>query len=235
MSAGIAHELNQPLNAIKMGSDYLKMMVENRKKISEKNLVEVAGLIGEQLDRASGIMDRLREFGRKADFAKEIVDINKAVRVVSGIIAQQFRLENIELKIHLGKKIPPILALNTRIEQVIFNLVTNARDAIKHKKDAGISAKPGAIFIKTFIENDCVVLKVADTGTGIPKGIRDRVFEPFFTTKEVGKGMGLGLSITYGIVRDYNGKIEIQSKEDVGTSIRLAFPATPPQSQKEDA
>jgi histidine kinase len=62
MSAGIAHELNQPLNAIKMGSDYLKMMVENRKKISEKNLVEVAGLIGEQLDRASGIMDRLREF-----------------------------------------------------------------------------------------------------------------------------------------------------------------------------
>lgn len=227
MSAGIAHELNQPLNAIKMGSDYLKMMVENRKKISMQNLVKVANLIGGQVDRASEIMDRLREFGRKPDFAKEKVDLNKAVRTVSGIISPQLRLEGIELQIRLGQNIPPILALNTRIEQVIFNLVTNARDAIKHKKDAGISDQEGTISIKTFIENDHAVLTVADTGIGIPKEIVGKVFEPFFTTKVVGKGMGLGLSITYGIVRDFNGEIEIKSKEGVGTRIRLAFPGAP--------
>ena len=134
MSAGIAHELNQPLNAIKMGSEYLKMMAENRKKIADSNLVEVANQISAQVDRASEIINRLREFGRKPEFAKKKVDLNKAVRVIHGIVHQQLSLQNINVKIELAENLPPILAHNTRIEQVIFNLITNARDALNQKK-----------------------------------------------------------------------------------------------------
>jgi len=224
MSAGIAHELNQPLNAINMGSEYLKMMVENRKKISEKNLVEVSDQISGQVDRASEIIDRLREFGHKSEFAKEKVSINKSVRVAYGIINQQFRLQNIGVTLHLEKNLPSILARNTRIEQVIFNLLTNALDAVTQREKTHLKGAKPAIRICSFLENDRVTLTVSDNGMGIPQAVLEKVFEPFFTTKEVGSGMGLGLSITYGIVKDYNGEIDIQSKEGSGTTVKMAFP-----------
>jgi PAS domain S-box-containing protein len=224
MSAGIAHELNQPLNAINMGSEYLKMMIENRKRIPEENLVEVSDRITEQVDRASEIIDRLREFGRKSDFATEKVNINKSVRVAYGIINQQIRLQNIDLTLDLENNLPPIMARNTRIEQVIFNLLTNAMDAVtQHQKAQADKVKP-AITIRSFLENDRVTLMVSDNGIGIAKAALEKVFEPFFTTKEVGSGMGLGLSISYGIVKDYNGEIDIQSAEGKGTTVRLTFP-----------
>jgi PAS domain S-box-containing protein len=227
MSAGIAHELNQPLNAIKMGSDYLSMMVEDRQKIAENDLVEVARQISDQVDRAVEIINRLREFGRKPDFAKKRVDLNRAVRVIYGIVNQQLALQNIKLNLDLAENLPPIMAHGTRIEQVIFNLVTNAQDAINQKREAGSAGEDHAITIRSFTEDDWAAVVVTDTGTGIPADVRNKVFEPFFTTKEVGRGMGLGLSITYGIVRDYNGQIEIQSEEGVGSSIRLTFPGIP--------
>ncbi len=224
MSAGIAHELNQPLNAIKMGSEYLKMMVESKKKIPEENLVEVSDQVNEQVDRASEIINRLREFGHKPDFSKEKVDINKAVRVAHGIMAQQIRLQNFQVTLHLEKNLPPILARNTRIEQVIFNLLTNAMDAlIQGQKTQSAVDKP-AIRICTFLEEDRVTLTLSDNGAGIAQDALDKVFEPFFTTKEVGSGMGLGLSITYGTVKDYNGTIDIQSAEGEGTTVKMQFP-----------
>jgi PAS domain S-box-containing protein len=224
MSAGVAHELNQPLNAIKMGSEYLNMMIAAGKKIREDDLVEVARQISEQVDRASEIIERLREFGRKPDFAKEKVDINEAVRVAIGIVGQQFRLQNINIATALDDSLPPILARKTRIEQVIFNLVANARDAVMQRKAAGSGAVKPVITIRSFYENERVALSVADNGSGIPPDILAKVFEPFFTTKEVGGGMGLGLSISYGIVKDYNGSIDIRSKESEGTTVTLTFP-----------
>ncbi|MGW8300703.1 MAG: PAS domain S-box protein [Desulfobacterales bacterium] len=225
MSAGIAHELNQPLNAINMGSEYLKMMIENRKKIPEENLIEVSDRITQQVDRATEIINRLREFGHKSEFAKEKVSINKSVRVAYGIINQQFRLQNIGVTLHLEKNLPPILARNTRIEQVIFNLLTNALDAVTQREKTHLKGAKPAIRICSFLENDRVTLTVSDNGMGIPQAVLEKVFEPFFTTKEVGSGMGLGLSITYGIVKDYNGEIEIQSKEGQGTTVKMAFPS----------
>jgi PAS domain S-box-containing protein len=224
MSAGIAHELNQPLNAINMGSEYLKMMIEKGKKIPEKNLVEVSDRITEQVDRASEIINRLREFGSKSDFAKEKVNLNKSIRVAYGIINQQMRLQNIDLILDLEKNLPPILARNTRIEQVIFNLLTNAMDAVTQRKETKPEGDKPAITIRSFLENDRVILMVSDNGTGIPKAVLEKVFEPFFTTKEVGSGMGLGLSISYGIVKDYSGEIDIQSEDGKGTVVKLSFP-----------
>jgi histidine kinase len=169
-------------------------------------------------------MNRLREFGRKPDFAQTKVDLNRAIRIVHGIVAQQLKLQNIAVNLELEENIPFIMAHNTRLEQVTFNLVTNAQDAIRQKVNAGLEAGGSTITIRTFTENGQVVVTVADNGIGIPESVLHKVFEPFFTTKEVGKGMGLGLSITYGIVKDYNGQIEIQSREGIGTTIKLTFP-----------
>lgn len=226
MSAGIAHELNQPLNAIQMGSEYLKMIVETQKKVPPKKMIEVSNQINDQIARATEIITRLREFGRKPDFVKNKIDINDVIRIVYGIVNQQLLLQDIKLNIILDEGLPPILAHKTQIEQVIFNLVTNAADAIKQKKEENSLKEDFAIRICSFIENDLVAVTVSDTGIGIPDDLKDKVFEPFFTTKEVGKGMGLGLSIIYGIIKDYGGEIEIQSEKDVGTNIKLTFPGT---------
>jgi PAS domain S-box-containing protein len=224
MSAGIAHELNQPLNTIKMGNEFLKMMIQEGRKIPDEDLSQVVNEASDQVDRAAEIINRLREFGRKADFTKEKVNINKPINGVIDLIGQQLRLQNIGLELDLDESIPPILAHNNRLEQVIFNMLTNAQDAINQKRAAGTESSNHFIDIRSSVEGDRVVVTISDTGIGIQMDDKDRIFEPFFTTKEVGKGMGLGLSITYGIVRDYDGTIHVESREGGGTTFRLTFP-----------
>jgi len=225
MSAGIAHELNQPLNAIKMGSEFLKMMIEEGRTIPEQSLLEVVTEVNNQVNRAAETINRLREFGRKADFTKENIDINRPIRGVLGIIGQQLRLQNIEVVVDLDETLPSIWAHNNRLEQVVFNMVINARDAINQKQKAGNEKNNRIITLRTFEENNRVAVTVSDTGIGIPEPAKDKIFEPFFTTKEIGKGMGLGLSIIYGIVRDYNGEIDVDSQEGTGTTFKITFPA----------
>lgn len=224
MSAGIAHELNQPLNAIKMGNEFLGMMIEKGRRIPEEHLSQVVSEASAQVDRAAGIINRLREFGRKADIRKEEVDINKPIRGVMAIIGQQLGLQNIELSFYPDETLPPILAHTNRLEQVIFNLITNARDAITQRREAHDGADTAMITIRSFRESGRVAVTVTDTGIGIPRDDRDKIFEPFFTTKEVGKGMGLGLSILYEIVREYGGAIRVHSGEGIGSTFKLTFP-----------
>ena len=224
MSAGIAHELNQPLNVIKMGSEYLQMVMEKTYQNLEPELVEVARKISAQVDRASEIIKLMREFGRKPDFKKEYVNINTVINSVLVIIGQQLKLHDIEIILDLDESIPPILAQTNRLEQVFFNLLANASDAIRQKRETTGETLPERIHIATFGEHDHVVVTVSDSGIGIPEEIKEKIFEPFFTTKEVGKGMGLGLSILYGIVKEYDGEIEIKSVSGEGTSFTLTFP-----------
>jgi len=219
MSAGIAHELTQPLNAIKIGNDYLKRKIEKGQDLTGIEVGRVATAITDQVQRASEIINRLREFGRKPDFKKEPVNVNTIVTNVLNIIGQQLSLSNINVIYELADQLPSILANPNRLEQVLFNLVTNARDAIG--QTSGMRERN--IVIETYLDHDDVVCAVADTGSGIPDENRDKVFEPFFTTKEVGKGMGLGLAITYGIVRDYDGNITVKSKVGKGTRFEMRF------------
>jgi len=225
MSAGIAHELNQPLNAIKMGSEYLQMMVETDRDISPSHLVEVVNEMSGQVDRAAQIIVRLRDFGRKADFTREKVNLNHAVGSVLDIVGKQLNLQNIDVRSELDETIPPILAHHNRLEQVIFNLITNARDAINQRPEN--SREPGQrqIRIRSFTENGTVAVSVSDTGIGIPEGHKDQIFEAFFTTKQMGEGMGLGLAITTGIVGDYGGTIDVESRDGEGATFTLKFPA----------
>ncbi|MEF3698379.1 ATP-binding protein [Desulfolutivibrio sp.] len=227
MSAGIAHELNQPLNAIKMGSDFLSLMVGQKRDIPKEHLGRVVGEISVQVDRAAAIINHLREFGRKSDLKTEKVDINIPIRGVFTIIGQQLALQNIDVTLDLCDSLPQIHAHSNRLEQVFFNLVTNARDAVNMRRDtAENGGGPREISIRSWLENDRVAVTVSDTGCGITPQDLQKIFEPFFTTKTMGHGMGLGLSISYGIVKDYGGDIEVGSEPGEGTTFKLTFPLT---------
>lgn len=224
MSAGIAHELNQPLNAIKIGSDFLRKQIEEGRAVSPEELHQVVTAVTGQVERASDIIQRLRDFGRKPDFKKELVGINSTIRDVIGIIGQQLTLQNIHVHDELDDTVPPVLVNKNRLEQVIFNLVTNARDAIELRVPSEDVPTGGTITLSTLSKGDTVVFTIADTGVGIPEDRMEKIFEPFYTTKEVGKGMGLGLAITYGIVRDFGGEIEVESTLGRGTRFRVSLP-----------
>ena len=224
MSAGIAHELNQPLNAIKMASEFLEMMIEKNRKIPQQDLYDVIKEVSCQVDRSAAIINRLRDFGRKSDFTKEEIFLNEPVKGVLEILGRQLSLQNIEVELDLDETIPPILAHNNRLEQVIFNLITNARDALNQKQELEEDSENRHIRIRSSKNGERVTLTVSDNGIGIHESLRERIFEAFFTTKEMGEGMGLGLSISYGIVKDYGGDIDIESKEGLGTTFKLSFP-----------
>jgi len=224
ISAGIAHELNQPLNAIKMGSEFLKMMIQRGKKIQGEDLSQVANEISVQVDRASEIISRLSQFGGKPDFEKEEVDINTIIRNTLATMAHQLALDKIETELHLDETLPPVLAHRNRLGQVVFNLISNAKDAINEKKETIGGTKTDFMSVRSFSENDRIVVSLSDSGIGIPDDVMERIFEPFFTTKEAGKGKGLGLTITNEIVKDYGGRIDIRSEEGEGTTFTLTFP-----------
>jgi len=224
MSAGIAHELNQPLNAIKMGSEFLQFMHESSDTLAEDQLYKISIEISEQVDRAADIINRLKEFGRKADFLRENVNLNLPVLSVIQLMEKQLGLQNIWISRNFDKTLPEIEAHKNRIEQVVFNLVTNARDAINQLREVSDSDNRGWIEVATEFRNSKVILVVRDNGIGISSDIRGRIFETFFTTKQMGEGMGMGLSIINGIVKDYHGDIEIISERSQGAEFRISFP-----------
>jgi histidine kinase len=225
MSAGIAHELNQPLNAIKMGSDYLGLMVDRQRDLPADTLKQVVEQMSAQVDRAAEIINTLRSFGRKAELVAERLDINKPVRAVFSLVGRQFELDNIRLELDLGRGLAPIQAHDNRLQQVFFNLVANARDAIAERRQRSADPPVGRIRIRTYQDGGRVAADVSDDGIGIGEAVRDKIFEPFFSTKESSTDMGLGLAITYGIVKDYNGDIRLASRAGEGTTFTLSFPA----------
>ena len=232
MSAGIAHEINQPLNAIKMGSEYLNMMTEKNLAVKEADFHMVINEISTQVSRAAEIVSRLKTFSRKADFSRDIIDINGCIHSVCKIIGRQIALQNIDLELDLDDTIPNILAHNNRMEQVVFNLVTNARDAINERVETHRDIEKGRISITSFSDSRDVGITLSDNGIGIDPDQKERIFESFYTTKEMGEGLGLGLPIIHGIVRDYNGTISVDSTLGHGACFRLLFPAVIPEQSK---
>lgn len=227
MSAGVAHELNQPLNAIRIGSDLLKKMVD-RGMILEPDLTgRVSREIGSQVERAANIINHLREFGRKSEPDElEKVFINKPIRDVFTVLGQQLALKQIKVNLDLDESLPPVYGVSNRLEQVFINLVMNARDAIEEMLEkSSQKEREGILTIRTYQEKGRVVAIVRDNGVGMSERVKEKIFEPFFTTKDVGRGTGLGLSISYGIVQDYEGTIEVESMPGSGTIFKITLPA----------
>jgi histidine kinase len=240
MSTGVAHELNQPLSVIKSASTFLSFLT---KKVIDKTspdaregspevriradvLKPLAEEINSHVDRASRIIQHLREFGRKSDLAKEHVDINECIEGAFMMLGRQLEVRGIAAHLQLGAKLPTILADRNRIEQVFINLILNARDAIEEKQKQGADDQGAmALWLRSYVRLDQVVVTFRDNGCGIPEDIQTQIFDPFFTTKEVGKGTGLGLSISYGIIQDYAGSIQVESALNKGTTFTISFPA----------
>ncbi len=228
MSTGVAHELNQPLSVIKTAGGFLHKKVLKGEDIDDETMKTLTGEIDIQVDRASKIINHMREFGRKSSVVREKVQLNEALQRALEIFRQQLKLREIEVVMDLQPDLPSIMADSNRLEQVFINLIINARDAIEAKWWGNVEQKGKAkkIFLKTLAKNGLAVVEIADTGTGIPPNIIDKIFEPFFTTKQVGKGTGLGLSISYGIVRDYDGVIKVKSREEEGSRFIIEFPVS---------
>jgi PAS domain S-box-containing protein len=226
MATGVAHELNQPLSTIQIGTDLLRNMIKEGEKIPDSELALVSEQMAEQVVRAVHIINHLRQFGRKAQIQPERVDINEPLEGVFTLLSQQLKLRGIRVVLDLTEDLPPIMGDINRLEQVFIDLVMNARDAMEEKqRQLGDSDFSNTLTVRSFKENSQVVVTITDTGTGIPDEIREKIFEPFFTTKKVGEGTGLGLSISYGIVQDYNGMIEVESEVGKGSTFKMSFPA----------
>ncbi len=224
MSAGVAHELNQPLNAIRVGSDYLHLMVERGEVPRPAELAEVDEVIREQVERAAAIIRHLRDFGRQSKVETDKVDINRPIQGVFSLVGQQLRLRGLEVILDLAEDLPPVWGDPIRLEQVFMNLVVNARDALLERPEAAPGGEAGVISVTSRLENGLVMVRVRDNGPGIEEGARQKVFQPFFTTKPVGKGTGLGLSISYSIVREHRGQISLRCPPEGGTVFTLTFP-----------
>ena len=225
MATGIAHELNQPLSVIKTSGSFILKKIKKKEPIKEDILGILAEEIDGHVDRASKIINHMREFGRKSEVKKEKVDVNAVLIKALEIFSQQLKLRQIEVVQELDDNLPAIMADANRLEQVFVNLLINARDAIEEKPDWGFgSPENKKIFLKTGTDGGKVKIEIRDSGTGIPLSIQEKIFEPFFTTKGVGKGTGLGLSISYGIVQDYDGSIRVESTEGEGSNFIIKFP-----------
>ncbi len=226
MATGVAHELNQPLTVIKTAGSFITRKISRGEAIDPQVLATMATEMDSQVDRASRIINHMREFGRQSDLALEQVDVNKVLRSVAEFFFRQLALREIDVVWRLDENIPPIMAVANRLEQVFMNLLVNARDAVEERS----AREPGTerrITLASVLQGREVVIFVEDTGTGIPPSLRNKVFDPFFTTKKVGKGTGLGLSISYGLVHDFGGSIHVEDAETgQGTRFVLRFPST---------
>ncbi|MGD2097016.1 MAG: PAS domain S-box protein [Desulfobacterales bacterium] len=225
MAAGMAHEINQPLNVIQVCADFFLKMLNRGQKIEDEDLRSMANDIVANVERASGVIKHVRDFARQSEPVRTRVNINDPINDVFKVLGHQLKVHDVEVTLDLDTQIPDILAEHNRLEQVFINLVSNAIDAMDEKDnrpDIGNSEKH--LTIKSFAENGHVCVKVTDTGIGMSAEVKNKIFEPFYTTKKVGKGTGLGVSISYGIVQDYKGAIDIESQVGQGTTFILKFP-----------
>ena len=222
MATGVAHELNQPLNGIKIGASNLRGDLQDGEGTTEDHLQQIAGIIG-QVDRAAKLISHMRVFGRQpvepaAPFA--IAAVRDGLR---SLIAAQLASERIVLTFGIDDGLPPVTGHAVLLEQVLLNIVLNARDAILDRR-ASERSLGGFIAIAARRLGDAVVIEIEDNGTGIAPEALDHVFEPFFTTKPVGKGTGLGLAVSYGIVREMRGNLEAFPAPD-GARFVITLPA----------
>lgn len=218
MATGVAHELNQPLGVIRMAADNCKRRIQ--KGSCDPEYMEAKFTrISEQTERASKIIEHMRIFGRKAEGKLEPFDLCASAREVATLAGTQLQTLDIGLKVDLPDD--PVIAVGEKVifEQVLLNLVSNARDAIETQ---GGQSHHIQISVSKGKDGKGLVL-VQDTGGGIPDEIQDRLFEPFFTTKEPGKGTGLGLSISYGTIEGMSGTLSVKNKDD-GACFTISLP-----------
>jgi PAS domain S-box-containing protein len=221
MAAGIAHELNQPLNTIRVVTDGFLFGRDEGWSLDPDELYEGMEMISSQVQRMSEVIRNIRNFARE-DREEEYVevDVNRTIENVFSMIGRQFEAHGVVVHKNLADELPPVMAHSNRLEQVIMNLLVNARQALdecgREQKELWIATKP---------THQSVCIETVDNATGIPIHLIDKIFDPFFTTKEVGQGTGLGLTISKSIIREINGTIEAFNNARGGATFLITLPS----------
>ncbi len=223
LASGVAHDFNNLLTIIK---GYSSLLIERDPDGPDSHAVRE---IQQAADRAASLTHQLLAFSRKQTLQPRVLDLNTIVHGLE-MMLRRVLTENVELVIESATNLGFVKADPVQMEQVLINLVVNARDAMPkggrltintERQEVTKNFGEGESFVKA---GSYVTLSVADTGTGIDAATRTRIFEPFFTTKEVGKGTGLGLATVYGIIKQSNGHIEVESEPGKGATFRVSLP-----------
>ena len=210
LAAGIAHEINNPLTNASLGVQTL------RHKLSSggtgNGVIERLSAIEKNIDRASLIAQELLQFSRRKELDFHPVNINKAIN--NSLDLMQYKLRNIAV-VQRPASVPDIMGDPVKLEQVFINILSNSIEAMP---------EGGELLIELMSKDGMIEVCITDTGCGIPEENLSRVFEPFFTTKDIGSGTGLGLSMSYGIIGQHHGFIELASKTGKGTTVTIKIP-----------
>jgi PAS domain S-box-containing protein len=224
LATGMAHEINQPLNTMSMTIDNLLFAIEND-TITENYLKTKIVKVFDNITRIQKIIDHVRTFSRdQDDFTIKPFDLNLSINNCMSMISEQMNHHDIKLTYQSSENIPAIKGNIYRFEQVILNMLINAKDAVEERsKNQGKTFKK-KIEISSVIAENKIIVEIKDNGIGIDQKNIDKVLLPFFTTKAPGQGTGLGLSISYGIIKELGGEIDVQSKPNQGTSVFIKLP-----------
>jgi len=233
LTAGIAHEINNPIGFVKSNVGTIKVYLQDLIKMIDKNknnfknwseikseyeflvndLDEIFDETNDGMNRVIQIVKNLKDFSHPEEAEWQFADIEKGIDSTLNIVNNELKYKAEVIKEYAN--IPEIECMPSELNQVFMNLLVNAAHAIESK---------GVITIRTGVDDRCVWVEIEDNGSGIPDSVRDRIFEPFFTTKELGKGTGLGLAISYKIIKNHAGKLDVTSTVGKGTKFRISIP-----------
>jgi two-component system NtrC family sensor kinase len=214
LTSQIAHELNNPIYGIMNTLELLKTEIppeSKRRRILELSLSET--------QRLAEMLRNMLSFSKPEEEKRKPIKINELVEGILLMMERQMRESNIKVETYFDEGIPEVMASTNQVRQVMLNLIKNAKEAMP---------KGGTLTVRTTREDNKVLIHIQDSGVGIPEEIRDKIFEAFFTTKQKVKGVGLGLSVCYGIIKDHGGEIKVESEVDKGTSFKIHLPISSP-------
>lgn len=232
LSASVAHEINNPISGVLNLSMLLQRMLKEEGIPPERlnDFRRYLGQITSETTRVGRIVSDLLAFSRRSKPHRQDADLNKLVRNTVSLVGHKMRLNNTAVELDLDGGLPPLPCDPSQMQQVVLNLVMNAAEATQAKHN-------GRVLITTQMnaQTNCVEMAVEDNGEGIPPENLGKIFEPFFTSKADGKGVGLGLAVLYGIVREHDGEVDVKSTVGAGTRFTISLPLVASHEKEEPA
>lgn len=217
MASSFAHEVNNPLATINVyAEDLIDRIQAGDEDLDEEEMEHYLRKIKENTERCKRITGNLLNFSRKNDWTEDVINVKEIIENSVSLVEHQLKKQRIQLELEIGEALPVVKGDGLKLMQVLVNLVNNAVDAMERE---------GRLVVSAVQQDKSVSIKVRDSGHGIPPEAMDKLFDPFFTTKPIGKGTGLGLSVCYGIIQQFGGHIQIDSKPGAGTTVEIQLPA----------
>ena len=239
LTAGIAHEIQNPLNFVNNFSEVSTELVDGMNEEMEEGNLEFAKEIAVDLKqnlekinhhgkRAGEIVKGMLQHSRTSSGQKELTDINaladEYLRLAYHGLRAKDKSFNAKMESQFDPDLPKLEVIPQDIGRVILNMITNAFYVVDQKKKSGIENYEPTVWVTTKKMKDSIEVSVKDNGNGIPQNVLDKIFQPFFTTKPTGKGTGLGLSLSYDIVQAHGGELKVETKESQGTTFIIILP-----------